>query len=170
MEQYQTPQSQVDQAGIEEYSEPRVFGVRGRIGRWRFIAYSFTALIIFMIVAALVGAVGAQAPAVSVVGMVIAYIAFFVYSVMISIQRSHDIDLSGWFAIIVLLFGFIFWFIPGTKGANRFGNEPKPNHAGIYIAALLFPIAYVGIIFAIAIPAYQGYIERAQQSQMEQQR
>lgn len=167
--QYQAPKSQVEQGGVEQYSTPKVFGVNGRIGRLRFIAYSVLATILMMFV---VGLLSAIAPQVAAPLVIVGYLALLIYTFMISIQRSHDMNLSGWFSIIVVLFGIIFWFIPGTKGDNNYGNVPKPNHAGIYIAAFLVPVIYIGILAAVAIPAYQGYVQKAQenQQQFEQQR
>jgi uncharacterized membrane protein YhaH (DUF805 family) len=40
------------------------------------------------------------------------------------IRRMHDQDRSGWW-IIVPIAGFIFLFLEGTKGDNRFGPDPK---------------------------------------------
>ena len=60
----------------------------------------------------------------------------------------------------------MFWFIPGTSGSNRFGAPPPPNSTGVILLALILPIIFViGIVAAIAIPAYQDYATRARASQ-----
>ena len=52
--------------------------------------------------------------------------------------------------------------MPGTQGANRFGDPPPPNSTGVIVLALVVPIiAVIGLVAAIAIPAYQDYTERA---------
>jgi hypothetical protein len=52
--------------------------------------------------------------------------------------------------------------MPGTPGANRFGDPPPPNTAGVILLALILPAVFIiGFIAAIAIPAYQDYVGRA---------
>jgi type IV pilus assembly protein PilA len=112
--------------------------------------------------AAGVGAGGAQAV------VALSYLAIFAVQIVLTVRRAHDFDTTGWLALIALvpLVGLIFLFIPGTKGENRFGKPPPPNSVGVIILACLLPlIAVVGILAAIAIPAYQDYTIRAQVSE-----
>ena len=54
-------------------------------------------------------------------------------------------------------------FVSGTKGVNRFGPPPPPNKTWHWFAARGLPlIATIGVLAAIALPAYQDYVERAQ--------
>ncbi len=78
----------------------------------------------------------------------------------------------GWFLLLHLvpligsLFALLLLIIPGTQGANRFGPPPPPNSTAVKILAwltLLIPI--IAIAAAIAIPQYQGYVERAAEFQ-----
>ena len=84
---------------------------------------------------------------------------------MLMIQRSHDFNTSGWLSILILvpLINFVFLFIPGPNGTNRWGSKTPPNSTavviGAWICALIIPLS--GIVAAIAIPAYQQYGERA---------
>jgi hypothetical protein len=58
--------------------------------------------------------------------------------------------------------GLVFVFKAGTPGRNVYGDPPPPNTAGVKVLALLLPVVFVlGIVAAIAIPAYQHYVERA---------
>lgn len=175
--QYQAPASQVDGSTAQQFSEPKIFGVSGRIGRVRYLAYSvgitllalFAAFFISGILAAALGDVGAGI-GVFIVG--IAYVFALVYAFMVAIQRAHDFNSSGWLSLLILVpfVSLIFLFIPGTKGENTYGAPPPPNSTGAIIAALIIPIiAIIGILAAIAIPAYQGYIERANELKQEQQ-
>ena len=62
-------------------------------------------------------------------------LAILIPSIMLFIRRLHDIDKSGWFALLgfIPVFGLfivlIFALIEGTKGANRFG-DPEPISEG----------------------------------------
>ena len=176
--QYQAPQSRVDSPETQTYSKPKIFGVSGRLGRVRYLAYSFTFLFAWVTLMGILMAIaipafangpGGEVPMMILMG--IYYLGIFIYSFMVTIQRCHDFNTSGWLSLILFipLASLIFWFIPGTKGENNYGNPPPPNHAGLIIAGLILPFVLIGILAAIAIPAYQGYIERAQNAQQEQQ-
>jgi Predicted membrane protein len=67
----------------------------------------------------------------------------FVFVVMQSIQRLHDLNKSGWYLLIILVVfipligGFIvlgfelyLLLIKGTTGPNRFGPDPLGGEAG----------------------------------------
>jgi uncharacterized membrane protein YhaH (DUF805 family) len=44
------------------------------------------------------------------------------------VRRMHDTDRSGWW-ILVPIANIIFLFLEGTKGPNRFGEDPKGSSA-----------------------------------------
>ena len=52
-------------------------------------------------------------------------------------------------------------FAPGKKEHNNYGPHPVKNPIGIVILALIMPIVMIGILAAVALPAYQDYVERA---------
>lgn len=179
--QYQTPNSNVEQAGTTEYGEVKLFAVSGRIGRIRYIAYSFGIMIALMIVVSIVMAMtgmgASDGGSMSIVGMImmvmllISYVFVVVISIMLTIQRSHDFNASGWLCLVsfIPLASLIFLFIPGTDGENKYGLKTPPNGAAavvVIVMVVLIPIT--GILAAIAIPAYQGYVEQARQVQLEQ--
>lgn len=164
---YRAPTAAVADSA-EQYQEVKLFAVSGRIGRVRYIAYSVGVSLLFgILISALSAAFGAAGAGAAVVVVVIAgYIAMFTVMFMLTIQRSHDFDTTGWLSIVVLipLVNLVFWIIPGTDGENRFGAKTPPNSALAIIGALIVPIiAGVGILAAIALPAYQDYTKRSQQ-------
>ncbi|MEA2491566.1 MAG: hypothetical protein QOH21_3358, partial [Acidobacteriota bacterium] len=122
-----------------------------------------TMLIMFLagLAAALLGPVGTAI-------MVVGYIAMIVVSIMLTIQRSHDFNMSGWISLLALvpLVNLMFWFIPGTDGTNRFGAKTPPNSGLVLVGLWIVPLLFIGgIIAAISIPAYQDYVKRAQTQQ-----
>jgi uncharacterized membrane protein YhaH (DUF805 family) len=169
---YDAPRAQVAGAGDVGYGEVRIFTSRGRIGRLRYIAYSTGVPFLIMLVVGVVSGILGSATGNAAFGglLVIGYVAVMVVAILLTIQRCHDMDKSGWLALLLVvpLVNFIFWFVPGTDGENRFGLKPPPNGAGVVVLALIFPIlAVVGIVAAIALPAYQDYVKRAQVQQSQ---
>ncbi|MGD2140919.1 MAG: DUF805 domain-containing protein [Burkholderiales bacterium] len=155
---YSTPVANVADAPSNDVGRINVLSFQGRIGRVRYIEYTFGLMLLlnFGSGLALVFA-GAQ------MGMVIAFIvmaAVVVLCAMLTVQRAHDFNVSGWLAIIgfVPLLNFIFWLVPGTDGNNRFGPKTPPNTIFAVILACIIPVVMVvGIIAAIAIPAYHEH-------------
>jgi uncharacterized membrane protein YhaH (DUF805 family) len=157
---YVAPRAAVDDAP-DEFQPVRIFSVSGRIGRARYILYTMGLPLLVMFV---IGLLSAVAGAFGVALMVAGWVAVVTISMMLTIQRSHDFDMSGWFALIGLvpLANLAFWFIPGTDGANRYGAKTSPNGAGVLIAVWIVPALFIGgILAAIAIPAYSDYQARA---------
>ena len=160
---YAKPNAAVAEAA-EEYQEVRIFATAGRIGRVRYIAYGMGIYFLFAILGALLSLAIGEA------GMIVAWLAIIVVGFMLTIQRCHDFNTTGWLSILMLipLVNLIFWFIPGTDGPNNYGAKRPPNGTGVVIAALIVPIvAVIGIVAAIALPAYQDYAKRAQQMQQK---
>jgi uncharacterized membrane protein YhaH (DUF805 family) len=161
---YETPKAAV--ADTTQHFQPvKLFSVSGRIGRARYIAYGLGFwFLIGLIANALAPMLGPVGPVVSVVAL----IALTVIGFMLTIQRCHDFNTTGWLSLLVLvpLANLIFWIIPGTDGPNRFGAPTLPNSVLVIIAACLVPVVFIGgVLAAIAIPAYQGYVKRAQEKQ-----
>jgi len=161
---YGAPRAMVGDAA-EEFQEVKILAVSGRIGRARYVVYSIVLSLLLMFVA---GAATAFMGDFGVAVLVVAYIAMFVISIMLTIQRSHDFNMSGWFSLLMLvpLLNLLFWFVPGTDGGNRFGAKTPPNSTGVIVGVWIVPAVFViGIIAAVSIPAYQDYVKRAQVQQ-----
>ena len=145
----------------EQYQPVRVFAVSGRIGRARYIVYSILLSMLVMFGAGILGAV------LGPLGMVvvgIGWVATLVLMFMLTIQRSHDFNMTGWFSLLSLvpLVNLLFWFIPGTDGENRYGAPTPPNSVAVLIGVWIVPVCFiVGIVAAVSIPAYQDYAKRA---------
>jgi uncharacterized membrane protein YhaH (DUF805 family) len=167
---YQRPQASVADSDEPEYQSVRVFGAAGRIGRVRYIGYTVGLPLLIVGLAALVGAVldRALGAGVTVPLIIGAYAAVLLAYILLTIQRCHDFDVSGWLSIVFILVPLavlLLWIIPGTKGPNRYGPPSEPNSTLAVVGALVLPFVFVaGILAAVAIPAYQDYVKRAQQA------
>ncbi|MCU7936752.1 MAG: DUF805 domain-containing protein [Candidatus Thiodiazotropha sp. (ex Dulcina madagascariensis)] len=171
---YATPQTELlnDQ---ETYGPIKILSVNGRIGRLRYIAYTIgITLICYLIMGALSGLAVAITSQETIGLLMIPIIALGVgamlfINIALTIQRCHDFNVSGWLSLglLIPLVPFIFWFVPGAVGANRFGPQPPPNRGGaVIIAVILILVVLLGILAAIAIPAYQDYLARATAARM----
>lgn len=147
----------------------KLWSAKGRIGRARFLAYTLYSYVLFIMAAfvlgLLIGVAGLGSSEGAIVGLtVVLAIPYLVFYVLTGIQRSHDMDWSGWmlFLALIPLVALIWVFKSGTEGSNRFGAPPPPNGIGVLIGAWLLPaIMAIGIIAAVALPSYQGYTMRA---------
>jgi uncharacterized membrane protein YhaH (DUF805 family) len=163
---YQAPRAALDEAPGE--TQPvKVFSTKGRIGRARYIAYGAVFYLAIWIVAGVIAAfLGREAW----VAIVLAWLAIMTIGFLLTIQRCHDFNTSGWLSLLVLvpLANLIFWFIPGTEGPNRYGPPTPPNGAWVIVGVCIVPlgVVFVGILAAVAIPAYQDYTYRAKISEV----
>lgn len=179
---YSAPSAELSEPVTHAEYEPKVFAVNGRIGRLRYLAYSFSTMFLFMIVVGILAAVlmpmfakGSSGGVVMGIAMVVIYIPIIATSFIMMKRRLNDLDKSGWLGLLMMVpllnifFGFYLMLASGSTGSNNFGPKPIKNSGMVIFASLLMPIiAVVGILAAIAIPAYQQYVTRAKSAQMQQ--
>lgn len=166
--------SDADYAVTETY-EPRVFAWRGRIGRLRYLAYGVGLNLVFglllgVIVAVATGLNGKP----SVMLSLISYVPLLIVAVCMAKRRLEDLDKNGWMAVLMLVplanffLGLYLLFGAGTPGPNRFGPAPSKNSRWVVFGACVVPlVAILGIVAAVAIPAYQDYQHKAKMQQLD---
>lgn len=178
---YQAPSSDLTAEQSDEQYQPQVFAMRGRIGRLRYIAYYmayvglvYAALLIAMLIGFVAGDPGVVAVA-SSLSLGIAALAGLFGAFVLMRRRLHDLDQSGWWSLLCLVpllniaLALYLLFAPGGKLANQYGPAPCANPKGVYVAAFV-PLAFVlvsVIVAALSIPAYDSYLQRAQQAQSD---
>ena len=169
---YQPPRANVAdvRSSSASYQPIKLWSSKGRVSRLQYLGYLMAGYLLLILGAAIVGFIAAAAgmdKSATSLGM-IAAIPYIVFSVLMGIQRAHDMNWSGWTNLLALIpFVALVWiFKAGTPGENRFGAPPPPNTTKVKILALLMPIiAIIGILAAIALPAYQGYVLKAKGAQ-----
>lgn len=174
---YQAPAATVRDfadTGADQPYEPSVFSIEGRIGRLRYIVYSFVVQMIVIVLAGiaaalLIPAMGGRDAAPGVIWplMVLIYVPIFAALLVMARRRLHDLNLSGWMVLLMLvplvnaILGLVLMFWPGTRGGNRFGPPPAGNGFLVLFFGLILPLVLAGVLAAVAIPAYQQYTARA---------
>jgi uncharacterized membrane protein YhaH (DUF805 family) len=159
--------------GSEEVGKLNFWSARGRIGRLRYVAWGTGAYLVLVVLMALLPAVlGPSARDLGAVVVALLALPMLVLWIFWAIQRAHDLDRSGWQVLLMLIpvlgmiWGFIWVFGRGTPHTNRYGPPPPPNSLGVKILGTVMPVIFVvGIVAAIALPAYVDYTKRAQAAQ-----
>jgi uncharacterized membrane protein YhaH (DUF805 family) len=170
---YGAPKTNVTRGDVaEDYGEIKVLSAQGRLGRVRYIGYSMgLSLLIGLLIAIAAGAASVADPTVAILVVGAGYLAMIVVQFLLTIQRAHDMNVTGWLSLISLipLGVLVFWFVPGTAGENDYGKAPPPNTTGAVVLACLLPfIVILGIAAAIAIPAYQQYAQQVAEAPGQQ--
>jgi uncharacterized membrane protein YhaH (DUF805 family) len=166
---YQAPQATLESANATmTFDESSPFSPTGRFGRANYIVYAFGLYLVTMLFIAAAAALGGGNQYVVGGATVIGYGVMLVLGFIFMIRRLHDLNWSGWLSalsfipIANLVIAIPVLFFRGTDGANKYGAPPKPAKSHTYITAVLLVLVFVGgIVAAIAIPAYQDYVQRA---------
>jgi len=170
---YSPPNSEVGDitAEAESFQPINIFSAQGRLSRLQYLAYTLGIYFVITAVAALLQLAVGSVVGIRVIAL-LTYCATITMVILLTIQRSHDMDWNGWTCLLVFIpvVGLIWALKAGSAGENRYGNPPPPNSTVVKIVGLLFPIMFVlGILAAIALPAYKQYTDRARAAQHLQQ-
>jgi uncharacterized membrane protein YhaH (DUF805 family) len=167
---YQPPAGQLAKDDLA-FGEINVFSPATRIGRLRYLAHGFLAMLACYLILAVGAGLAVALSGIFWIIFAAGYFAMLVVTVILLIQRLHDLNHSGWMCLLMfipllnLFFTLYVVFAPGTKGSNNHGLPPPPNKTWHWIFGLIGPIlgfvVMIGILAAIALPAYQDYSERA---------
>ena len=181
---YAPPQADVAER-VPEYAPLKPFGIEGRIGRLRFLAWS---MVLSLVTIAVVGVfalialalVSTDSTAGLIVGGILAFVlcvVFLIATILISVQRLHDVGWSGWLWLLNLVpfvgsfFPLLLVVLPGSGVANRYGAPPPPNSTAVKVLSSLWLVlialmivgAMAGGISAIQ-DTYENTLENSYQS------
>ena len=157
---YTAPNANVTDMSLDEtkFGKVSITNTKGRIGRLRFLLYTFG---LSFLGAGLASAL-ILIPSVGPILSGITYILIFVFSIFLAIQRCHDFNAIGWWSLIMLipLVSLVFYFIPGTKGSNRFGYQPPPNSKAEKIGFFLIIGLLVLGLAVLLVPLFAWNIDQ----------
>jgi uncharacterized membrane protein YhaH (DUF805 family) len=168
---YAPPKANVGES-VAGFATLKPFGVEGRIGRLRFLAWSMVLSLVTLAVVGVfaiigLGLVSGDSTAGLIVAGILAFIlclAFLIVSIMISVQRLHDIGWSGWLWLLNLVpfvgsfFPLLMLVMPGTPAANRYGAPPPPNSTAVKVLSSL----WVVVIALLIVGALAGGLSAIQ--------
>jgi uncharacterized membrane protein YhaH (DUF805 family) len=168
---YAPPRASVGER-VPEFATLKPFGVEGRIGRLRFLAWSMVLSLVTLAIVAVFAVIGlalvsTDSTAGLIIGGILAFVlcvVFLIASILISVQRLHDIGWSGWLWLLNLVpfvgsfFPLLMLVMPGTNIANRYGPPPPPNSTAVKVLSSL----WVVMIALIIVGAMAGGISAIQ--------
>lgn len=176
---YSMPQAELTETVGDETYEPKFFALDGRIGRMRYWAYNIGWVLLLMPLSilvvgmgALTGSMGNAGAGGSALTTGISYLVSFVVTISLARRRLNDMGKTGWLACLLLIpfvnFFVWLWLVigAGDAEANEYGPAPGPNSTGVKVLAWIAPVVFLGIIAAVAIPAYSAYVAKARAAQM----
>lgn len=156
---YAPPLANVSES-VAGFATLKPFGVEGRIGRLRFLAWSMVLSLVTMAVVGVFAIIGlalvsSDSTAGLIIGGILAFflcLAFLIASIMISVQRLHDIGWSGWLWLLNLVpfvgsfFPLLLLAMPGNQTANRYGAPPPPNSTAVKVLSALWLVVIALVI------------------------
>lgn len=165
---YSAPDAALD-TEAEVLYQPRIFTFGGRIGRVRYLAYSFGISFLLMFVVTFLTAFLSASGGGGVLDMVAIVVTFGAYAVLLVLtlgfarRRFNDLDRSGWWLLTFLVplvniaASIYLMFFPGSDGPNKFGSAPVANStATVIVAWLVLLVPLIGIAAAVLIPMFVG--------------
>jgi len=97
------------------------------------------------------------------------------FGILLGFLGAHRFYLGQWWGIFYIIFGVLGWlvaiieslvflFTPKKSWEGKYSNV-MPTSGGVIAAAVIGSVFFIGILAAIAIPAYQDYTYRAKISE-----
>jgi len=178
---YESPDHIETNTSDERY-QPKIFSLNGRIGRLRYFAYSWLYNVLSMVIIGILVAIfiptltegDPEAPSGMMFAiMALLYLPVFFCFIVAARRRLHDLNSNGWLSLLVLVplvnFFFAIYLLvwPGSSETNDYGPRTTSNPVLLILIGLLGPIMVIGILAAVAIPAYQDFLELSQQAPLQ---
>lgn len=147
---------------LPDYGELKVLSLRGRIGRVRYLAWTFVLVLLALPALFVAGIFMGVSEGLGWVAMIAAGATFMLISVQIGVQRLHDLGWSGWLWLLNLVpvvnsvFPLLMAVIPGNREANRYGPPPPPNSGAVKLLAWMW---IVMLLVAAVAGSLLGYLD-----------
>lgn len=164
------PTAEVEGGFSGELVEPPPFlslSFEGRYGRATYINTWGVAMLGVMVVGVITAVLTPLLGKVMFLPLGLAVIALFIWGIRVNALRLHDFNRSGWWVLLTFIpylgalasLAFAVW--PGNAEENDYG--PKPRRGNLVFAIVITVLSFVGVgvLAAVALPAYNDYVKRA---------
>lgn len=104
----------------------------------------------------------------------LAGIVFFIWSLRVTALRLHDMNLSGWWALLTFIpyLGFVvtvvLLFVPGSSDDNDYGDKPRQGNGLVAAAIVIVGVIALVVLSRVAMGNYDRYSERAAERAAQQ--
>lgn len=153
----------MDEADARAIARVKIpFSIGGRIGRTRYLLYLMAYFLSLQLSNVLSVLLSGGVPLLRLFVLVFAFLSYC----CVTVKRTHDIGLSGWFALVLGLPGInlLLLAIPGNNKINRFGDpplSPSPKEKWVTGGATAATISVLVLIYVwIVEPAVAAYQTR----------
>ncbi|RKG29840.1 DUF805 domain-containing protein [Acinetobacter tianfuensis] len=155
----------------------------GRFGRMSYLGWNSLLLITVMIIGILCAIllpgfkpdIDQGMPLSMLLTIGIIYFAMLYLTFIFTIRRLHDRNHTGWLSLLLLVpianicLALYLIFAKGDAHENQYG-WPRPTQTWEKILGWIYILIIpLGILAGISVPAYQDYVQRAKQAQIEMQ-
>ncbi|MCB1889900.1 MAG: DUF805 domain-containing protein [Rhodocyclaceae bacterium] len=140
------------------------FSFEGRMPRLSYLLGGLALILLTVVVMSIAATLG---PILAGIAMVVMMVPMFRMSVM----RLHDFNWSGWWSLLLFvpfvgnLVALILMFMPGTDGANDYGNQTESHGWKPVLITLAVCVAGMIVLVPMSLTSYQGYVARAKASE-----
>ncbi len=104
----------------------------------------------------------------------VAGIVFFIWSLRVTALRLHDMNLSGWWALLTFIpyLGFVvtvvLLFVPGSSDDNDHGDKPRQGNGLVAAGIVVAGVIALAALSRVAMGRYDQYNERAAERAAQQ--
>lgn len=174
------PTAEVDGEPSGELVDPPPFAslsLEGRYGRATYINTWGVAMLAMMVAGVVSAVLTPLLGKLVFLPLGLAGIALVIWGIRVNVLRLHDFNRSGWWLLLTLIpyvgvvVNIVLALWPGHAEENDYGPKPRRGNMVLAIALTVLTFIGVGVIAAVALPAYQDYVKRAQRvAEQAQQR
>lgn len=169
---YAPPTAEIEGGHSSDVVDPPPFvslSLEGRYGRATYINTWGVAMLAMMVAGVVSAVLVPLLGMLLVVPMGLAGLALLVWGIRVNVLRLHDFNRSGWWLLLTLipylgvLVNIVLALWPGHAEENDYGPKPKRGNMVFAIVIVVLSVVGVGVMAAVALPAYQGYVKRSKQ-------
>ncbi|WP_027016674.1 DUF805 domain-containing protein [Comamonas composti] len=96
---------------------------KGRARRKEYWMFQLISMLVMMVIA--YGVYFFMGEFEAIIAMVAYFVLTLVPQLAITVRRAHDVNHNGWWILAPVYGAILVYFIGGTKGSNKYGDDPK---------------------------------------------